>query len=147
MKKRILTLVSVAAFSVLSLSGGENQNPPSAPPPMNPGYETAKLKVLKVYYAKDGDAIFRAYVVKWKEQEVVVSDTLARTHYRVGDVATVLVMKQPFRNGEGKEGLLAFQVLPEGDKNMPNPQGGANGRQPSGSETNRTSAAVSGRPI
>jgi hypothetical protein len=32
-----------------------------------------------------------------------------------------------------------------GDEDAPNPQGGANGRQPSGSETNRTSAAAASR--
>ena len=37
-------------------------------------------KIVKVFTAKDGEALFRAYVVTWKGNEVVVQDPLAATH-------------------------------------------------------------------
>src|SRR5437870_10995530 len=54
------------------------------PPTPEEGWENAQLQVLKVFSARDGDAIFRAYMVNWKGQEVVVRDTLAKTDYHVG---------------------------------------------------------------
>jgi hypothetical protein len=68
--------------------------------------------VLKVFSAKDGEAIFRAYVVEWKGQEVVVSDTLAKTKYNVGDTVGVLVMNHPFPQGKEDYRLLHFAIVP-----------------------------------
>ena len=75
------------------------------------GHKLFELKVLKVFSAKNGKAIFRAYLVKWKNQKVVASDVLAKTDYKVGDTITVLVMKHPHPNEEEKHGLLAFQIM------------------------------------
>ena len=47
-----------------------------------------QLEVLKVFSAKDGNAIYKSYLVKWKDQEVVVGDSLARTNYKEGEVMT-----------------------------------------------------------
>ena len=44
---------------------------------------------------------------------------------------------------QGQKNAVGFQPFP-GDS-APNPQGGANGRQPSGSESNRTSSAAASR--
>jgi hypothetical protein len=76
-------------------------------------WETADLQVLKVFSAKDGDAVFRSYMVNWKGQEVIVRDTLVKTDYRVGDTAPVLVMKHKFPNGQAGPDLLSFEVEPE----------------------------------
>jgi hypothetical protein len=74
--------------------------------------ERLELKVVKVFAAKDGEAIFRAYVVKWKNQEVVVSDPLAKSNYKEGDTITVLAMNQPFPQDKEPHRLLAFQLVP-----------------------------------
>ena len=74
--------------------------------------ERLDLVVIKVYSAKDGDALFRAYVVKWKDQEVIVSDTLVRTNYKEGDTIPVLAMNHPFPRGQEAHRLLAFTVVP-----------------------------------
>lgn len=74
--------------------------------------ERVELKVLKVYSAQDGEAIFRAYVVEWKGQEVVVSDTLAKTKFNVGDMVGVLVMNHPFPQGKENYRLLHFAIVP-----------------------------------
>src|SRR5437016_6048110 len=75
------------------------------------GHERAELQVLKVFSARDGDAIFRAYMVNWKGQEVVVRDTLAKSDYHVGDTAPVLVMKHKYPNGKVGPDLLSFEVV------------------------------------
>src|SRR5580765_5962686 len=73
-------------------------------------FETA---VLKVFAAKDGKAIFRAYVVKWKDQEVIVSDPLAKSDYKEGDTISVLAMNHAFPQGKEPYRLLHFTVVPE----------------------------------
>ncbi len=82
-----------------------------APAPRG-SHERVDLKVLKVFSAKDGEAIFRAYVVEWKDQEVVVSDGLAKSNSQVGDTISVLVMKNPFPQGKEPYNLLHFTILP-----------------------------------
>jgi hypothetical protein len=90
-----------------------NPPAPSAPAATRSGtHEAVELVVLKVFAAHDGDAIFRAYVVKWKEQEVIVSDTLAKSNYREGDTIRVLVMKNPFPQGQEPYDLLHFTIVP-----------------------------------
>ena len=74
--------------------------------------ERAELRVLKVFSARDGDAVFRAYMVSWKGQEVVVRDTLVKTDYQVGDTARVLVMKHKYPKGGVGPDLLSFAIVP-----------------------------------
>ena len=81
------------------------------PPTPEEGWGNAQLQVLKVFSARDGDAIFRAYMVNWKGQEVVVRDTLAKSDYHVGDTAPVLVMKHKYPNGKVGPDLLSFEVV------------------------------------
>jgi hypothetical protein len=84
----------------------------SAPAPAAGWHKSVQLTVMKVFSARDGDALFRAYAVRWKDQEVVVSDPLVQSDYHVGDTITVLVMSQAYPMGREKYGLLAFQVIP-----------------------------------
>src|SRR5665647_2218920 len=109
MKNTIRILVCITVLSVLPLWAADSALPPVSKTPGT--HETATLKVLKVYSAKDGDAIFQSYVVSWKDQEVVVSDQLAKTDYHVGDTITVLVMKSAFPNGEEKHGPVSYTHL------------------------------------
>ena len=78
------------------------------------GPERFQAKVLKVFFAKKGEAIFRAYVVNWNQQDVVVSDPLAMTDHHVGDTISVLAMDNPYPHGAEARRLLAFVVLPDG---------------------------------
>jgi hypothetical protein len=55
--------------------------------------ETVQAKVVKVFAADDNRAKFRAYQVKWKGFDVVVSDTLANTDTREGELLTFLVSR------------------------------------------------------
>lgn len=74
--------------------------------------ERIQAIVIKVYAAQDGDARFRAYVIEWKGQEVIASDPLAKTDYKVGDTITVLAMNHPYPKGQEPHRLLAFSVMP-----------------------------------
>ena len=119
MKKTFCAIVCLAALSTTSLWTAETKEVVA---PSLPAFETAELEVLKVFSAKEGDAIFRAYLVSWKGQEVVASYTFARAHYQVGDIANVLVLRSCFRNGDGKDGLIQFQMAGEKSSRFPNTQ-------------------------
>lgn len=110
--KKILLLCVLAAIATLFAAG--QSTPAKAPEPATTGErlppERLDLKVLKVYSAKDGEALFRAYVVNWKGQEVIVSDTLVRTKYKEGDTITVLAMNHPYPQGREPHRLLGFTV-------------------------------------
>ena len=80
-------------------------------PPQEEGWQRVQLKVLKVFSAHDGEAVFRAYLVNWKDQEVVVKDVLVKTDYQVGDTISVLVMKHKYPKGKPGPGLLSFSVV------------------------------------
>jgi hypothetical protein len=84
----------------------------AVPLPSQEGWETAQLKVLRVFSARDGDAVFREYLVNWKDQEVVVRDPLVKTNYQIGDSMPVLVMKHKYPNGKPGPNLLTFTVAP-----------------------------------
>jgi hypothetical protein len=73
----------------------------------------AKVTVVRVLLASDGDAISRAYLVRWKGQDVVAEDILATSDYHVGDQIKVLVVKTPFPNKRRPYGLLSFHILPK----------------------------------
>lgn len=106
--KSVLILACAAFLALRGFSFGQ------APAPTRPAgsHERADLKVLKVFAAKDGEAVFRAYLVEWKGQEVVAEDRLVKTKYQVGDTIAVLVMRAPFPQGKEPYDLLHFSVLP-----------------------------------
>ena len=107
-----LAFVSTAAPVVFAQTPAPAAATATAPVGERMPPERLELKVLKVYAAKDGDAIFRAYVVRWKDQEVIVSDSLAKTNYKEGDTITVLAMNHPFPQGKEPHRLLAFTAIP-----------------------------------
>lgn len=104
--RRILSTALLAFFFSLSSSFAAESSDEKIPP------ERFETKVVKVFAASDGAAVFRAYVILWKGQEVIASDTLARTNYKEGDVITVLAMNHPFPQGKEPHRLLAFTVSP-----------------------------------
>src|SRR5436190_3862777 len=79
------------------------------PLPSEDGWTRVDLKVLKVFSARDGDALYREYLVNYKDQEVVVSNRLLKANYQVGDTVPVLVIKHKYPGKEGPD-LLSFEV-------------------------------------
>lgn len=72
--------------------------------------ERAYVKILKVYTAQDGDAKFRAYVVKWKDQEIVVVDSPPLIPLKVGESICVIV-RRGIRGRFITEELLNFSTM------------------------------------
>ena len=68
-------------------------------------------EVLKVFSARDGNAVFREYLVKWKDQEVVVKDPLVKTDFHDGDTILVLVIRNKYPSGKPGPDLLSFLVV------------------------------------
>jgi hypothetical protein len=100
-------LLLVIAITVIVCNVGWSGANPLIP---QRGWERVDLKVQKVFSAHDGEAIFRAYLVSWKDQDVVVRDDLDKTDYHVGDTISVLVMKTKYPQGKPGPDLLVFMV-------------------------------------
>ena len=74
--------------------------------------ERVTLRVLKVFAAQDGEHRFRAYLVEYKGQEVIVEDNLVKTSYRTDDDITILVMRHSHPDPTVAHGLLKLSVVP-----------------------------------
>ena len=83
--------------------------------PLNPSTMTSQVeaKVLKTYIVRDGDAVFKAYVAMWKDQEVVISDMRAQSNLKEGDTIKFVVMKVPNHRGGQNSEILSFMISPE----------------------------------
>jgi hypothetical protein len=109
MKKTNAVIIAIALGLTVTLFAADRQATTSAAsPPRSP--ETFQAEVLKVFSATDGDAVFRAYLVKWKDQEVIVRDGILMSHYGVGDSMPVLAMNLPSPRGHDSPGLLHFAI-------------------------------------
>ena len=75
-------------------------------------WKYVQLDVLKVFSAKDGNAIYKSYLVRWKDQEVIVNDSLARTDYKMGETITVVAMAHTYPDEKKAYGLLSFEIAP-----------------------------------
>jgi hypothetical protein len=60
---------------------------------------------------EDQGATFRAYAVKYKGSEVVISDTLARSNKQVGDKIKFMVTRVEMPVGAEKVKAMNFQIL------------------------------------
>ena len=92
-KMRFLSLLlAVALAASLVVIATLMISPNSDVPPVAVGpHEVFELTVLKVFSARDGNARFRAYLVEYEGQQVIVRDVLASTDHAVGDSIGVLV--------------------------------------------------------
>jgi hypothetical protein len=82
----------------------------TAAPGVKSSYEVVQSPVLKVYTAKEGKHKFVAYVVKWKDMEVIVSDPLARSECKVGDTISFLAQKTSVEQGSTTTDSLSFTL-------------------------------------
>ncbi|MEO6568418.1 MAG: sigma-70 family RNA polymerase sigma factor [Opitutaceae bacterium] len=105
----------IASQGSRTVAGVSAAAPLPAPLPAAPvSYELVKLKVLRVFSVNDGDAVFRAYAVSWRDQEVVAGDTLAQTNFDVGEIVEVLVLHPSLQGTEGHG--LGFEVMSSGER-------------------------------
>ena len=85
--------------------------PPAAPPGAKGKADIVEAEILKVYSMEDQGATFRAYAVKYKGNEVVVSDPLATTTKKVGDKITIIAVRVEVPLGDRKIHSLSFQIM------------------------------------
>jgi uncharacterized glyoxalase superfamily protein PhnB len=108
--KTASTMAAAMAVACLTVGAGDSvsSNSNGILVRANRNYETFQAKVVKVFAAEDNEAKFRAYQVKWKGFDVVVSDTFAATDTKEGDLLTFNVRRRDA--GKGRLLFLSFQA-------------------------------------
>lgn len=94
----IAMILSVSLHAADTTTATSTEATPAAPKnPLLPGMkseqETVEAEILKVYQMDEKGAQFRAYVVKFKDTEVVVSDPLGMTNRKVGEKITFMAIR------------------------------------------------------
>ncbi len=74
-------------------------------------FDTAEAPVLKVYSAEEGGHRFVAYLVKWKNAEVIVSDPLGQSQFKQGDKISFMAQKISLPESQMKVSILNFTLL------------------------------------
>lgn len=109
MSARVLTILC-------SLLAGLDAHCVSAQTPLPPTdaqstFDLVEAPVLKVFTAKEESHEFIAYLVKWKDFEVIVSDPLARSRYREGDTIRFMAQKLSIPSSPIEVSTLNFHLL------------------------------------
>ena len=106
----------------------------NAPTGMETSMDMVESTVLKVFSAEEDGLRFVAYLVKWKDAEVIVSDPLARSNLQVGDQIEFMVHKVAVQKTGHDLSVLSFIIVPSPVIK----KGAAHPRQPSLSAEDRT---------
>lgn len=128
MTKRVLAIfgvVVVGSIAGLGVSATSAQTP-RLPAGVKSSFDTLEAPVLKVFSAEEGEHRFVAYLVKWKGFEVIVSDALARSNFKVGDTISFMAHKITLRRPPTDVSSLSFMLM----ESAPSMRGGA---EPGGS--------------
>lgn len=95
MTRNLLTVLwagLLASVSMIGISPVFAQTP-ALPKGVESEFETEEGAVLKVFSAEQDGHRFVAYLVKWKDFEVIVSDPLARSDFQAGDTIQFMAQK------------------------------------------------------
>lgn len=111
MKKSIL-FASFLFSAVALLRGDESAN---YTPVSRAVSETFTSKILKVYSFQDGDSEYTAYVVNWKDHEVVVTPspfagTATEKQYKVGDTVRCQMQLINHQIGGSNKARMTFFI-------------------------------------
>jgi hypothetical protein len=98
---------SLTGLGVLSVSA---QTPP-LPKEVQSTFDTVEARVLRVFSAEEGQHRFVAYLVKWKDLEVIVSDPLANSHFQVGDKIHFIAQKVSLPGSAVQVSSLNFYLV------------------------------------
>ena len=109
----ILSTIALALLPIHAMAqDGEPEEVPGLPEGMNTSFTIHKGKIIKVYSAEEKGASFRAYVVKWKEQEVIVSDPLSDgKKKKEGDSIRFMAQRIEIEDEDGKMKMLQFMLI------------------------------------
>jgi hypothetical protein len=83
-------------------------------------HDMEEAPVLKVFSAENGGHRFVAYMVKWKGNNVIVSDPLARSNYHEGDKISFMAHKLKLPGSRMAVSSLSFTLMdtPPGTSRM-----------------------------
>lgn len=80
-------------------------------PGFSNSFETVTGTVSKIYAAETNGFVFRAYVVDWNGQEIVISDPLGQSSKSVGDSVSFMAQSMAMRIGATTNKMLNFTIL------------------------------------
>ena len=105
-------LVAMLVGNLMGL-GVLNVSAQTPPPPkeVQSTFDTVEAPVLKVFSAEEGQHRFVAYLVKWKDFEVIVSDPLANSHFQVGDKIHFMAQRVSLPGSAAQVSSLNFHLL------------------------------------
>lgn len=110
-----VTIAVVATILTLAFQGYASDTNTFPATGMQPGmagcFGTEQAQVVKVFAAEDNGARFRAYQVKWKDQDVIVSDTFGTTDFKEGDTITFMANNMEIPAGDKKLKMLQFMMM------------------------------------
>lgn len=87
----------LAGVTMIGLAPTFAQTPP-LPKGTESSFDSVEGPVLKVFSAEQEGHRFIAYLVKWKDFDVIVSDPLGRSDFRAGDKIRFLAQRVSFPN-------------------------------------------------
>lgn len=119
MKALLAASILLTTSLAVPLHAGESAASPDASQsftsPLMPGmkgtYETLEATIEKVYAAEHNGFKSRAYVVKWKDQDVVIPDMMALSEKQVGDKLTFMVQEIELPMGGKPTKMLQFLAM------------------------------------
>jgi len=94
----VVVLGSMTGLGVPRVSA----QPPRLPAATPSTLDAEQATVLKVFSAAEGEHRFIAYLVKWKGFEVIVSDDLARSEFKVGDTIRFIAQRINLAQATGR---------------------------------------------
>jgi hypothetical protein len=92
MKTRLIAVMCAGLLAFQFACGSETNTADEMMPDLG-NIEMKKVTVLKVFSAEEEGAKYRAYLVKWNNQEVVVQDILGGPAHKAGDTVKVMAQK------------------------------------------------------
>lgn len=105
-----LAAIVVAGVTMLGTPRAFAQTPP-LPRETQSTFDTVEAPVLKVFSAEQDGHRFIAYLVKWKDFDVIVSDPLGGSNFQEGDKIRFLAQRVSLQNKSDDVAALNFVLL------------------------------------
>ncbi len=102
--------IVVASTTMLGMSHAYSQTPNLSKGTQST-FDTAEAPVLKVFSVEQRGHRFIAYLVKWNDFDVIVSDPLAHSNFREGDTIEFMVQRISLKNAPVGVSTLNFTLL------------------------------------
>ena len=116
MNSRLMTAFGVIVAANMAGLGvqGVSAQTPRVPAGVDSSFDMVEAPVLKVFSAADDGHRFVAYQVKWKGSDVIVSDPLAQSTFKVGDRIRFMAHRITIRRPAPGTTSLGFTLLESG---------------------------------